>query len=211
MKKAKFKVGDRVIIKDGSKIKSFRGGWIKDMNSYIGKTCTISYVAGPNAIYDSYGYRMKEIDYAWDERGLELGEDKIIISIKGNVVKAEWNDDYATARCNPEDDFNVKTGTMIALERLFKMKDEIKEGDTVIITNTGHSYTTYTNWVTRNIEDRTLIAEYRYGETPLKGQEYEVVKIAKHLHYDDEIIYYIRNFSGCYLIGKKGIKKHASE
>lgn len=69
---SKFKVGDKVRILDGSDIKGYSGGWVDDMEKHIGKICTIERIL----IDGSIGYRMKEIGYMWDERGLELAEDK---------------------------------------------------------------------------------------------------------------------------------------
>lgn len=36
-----FKVGDKVRILDGSKNKSYYGGWASEMNAYVGKTYII--------------------------------------------------------------------------------------------------------------------------------------------------------------------------
>lgn len=204
MKESKFKVGDKVVIKDGSNIKHYEGGWIKDMAEYIGRTCTISFVADREN--GDYAYRMKEIDYTWDERGLAPAEDKIIISKEGNKVTAKCNGLTGIARCNPEDVFEFKTGAILAIERLFADMDKIKEGDSVVVTNTGCTYSTYTSWVVDNIKDKVLIAQYKYGETPVKGEKFCVKKVAKHGRWYDDLAY-ISGVSGCYLIGLEGLKK----
>ena len=41
---AKFKVGDRVRILDGSSIEKYTGIWDEKMSDYIGKTSEIKYV-----------------------------------------------------------------------------------------------------------------------------------------------------------------------
>ena len=204
MKESKFKVGDKVIIKDGSKIKNYQGGWIRDMAEYVGRICTISFVAHRSD--NSYAYRMKEIDYTWDERGLAPADETIIISKEGNKVTAKCNGLTGIARCNPEDVFEYKTGVMLAIERLFADMDSIKEGDSVVVTDTGHTYSTYTSWVIENIKNKELIAKYKYGETPVKGEKFHVEKIAKHGGWND-MVAFISGISGCYLIGLKGLKK----
>lgn len=206
MKEAKFKVGDRVIIKDGKNIGNYRGGWIKAMNEAVGKVYTISFVADPTEFYGSYGYRMKEIDYTWDERGLVLADETIIISIKGNKVTANYNGNQGIARCNPEDYFDIKTGTFLALERLFADMGRIKEGDWVEVIDPGYAYTTLPKWVSENIKDKRKIAEYRYGQAPEKFMEGTVLKIAKHTTFDEDIAYF-EGYNGCYVIGMKGLKK----
>lgn len=206
MKEKKFKVGDKVIIKDGSKIKNYEGGWIKDMSEYIGRTCTISHVCCYNACTDTYGYRMKEIDYTWDERGLALADETIIISIEGKKVTANYKGRSGIARCNPEDDFELKKGVVLAVERLIADMNRIKEGDWVEIVDPGQAYTTLPKWVAENIKDKEKIAEYRYGESAPKYLEGNVLKIAKHTRFDEDIAY-VEGHNGCYVINIKGLKK----
>lgn len=85
---AKFKIGDKVRILDGSKIENYTGSWASrgSMDSYIGTIQTISDIdkqwSGGRVSYD-----MKGIDYAWDERGLELVTEKKQPKFKvGNIV-----------------------------------------------------------------------------------------------------------------------------
>ena len=66
---AKFKVGDKVRILDGSKIEDYTGNWTDSMKSYIGEIYTI------NRVFIHGGkpaYNLKNSCYTWDERGLEL-------------------------------------------------------------------------------------------------------------------------------------------
>lgn len=67
---AKFKVGDKVKILDGSKIKDYEGSWVDSMEKYINKVFTIRMIDEKNGTEPRY--LMKEIPYIWDERGLEL-------------------------------------------------------------------------------------------------------------------------------------------
>lgn len=142
---AKFKVGDKVRILDGSNIKNYRGGFTFDMKHYIGETATIRGVSEREPI----GYYLKEYSYIWDERGLELAKpETIVIYRKGNEVIAldKSTGKKATARCCPEDTFNFETGAKLAFERLigedkptyYNGKIIFTKGDDVF--KTGHIY-----------------------------------------------------------------------
>ena len=125
---SKFKVGDKVRILDGSRINDYFGGWIDSMNKYIGRVYTIESVPKKSRGTGYCGYRMKEIGYVWDERGLGRTEDKlknqkIVITYDGKTTTAKLFDGKqviktATARCCPSDEFDFNIGASIALERL---------------------------------------------------------------------------------------------
>jgi hypothetical protein len=69
----KFKVGDKVKVLDGKNIPNYTFGW--GMNRHIGNVYTIKKV--DETISDGrIGYRMEECLCTWDERGLELVEEK---------------------------------------------------------------------------------------------------------------------------------------
>ena len=67
---AKFKVGDKVKILDGSNIEDYEGSWVNSMKKYVNKVFTIRMIDEINVTEPRYF--MKEIPYIWDERGLEL-------------------------------------------------------------------------------------------------------------------------------------------
>lgn len=67
MSKPKFKVGDKVRILDGSKIKNYIGGWADGMERFIGEIVTIQSVFQRSSMSNSY--HIKEHLYTWDERG----------------------------------------------------------------------------------------------------------------------------------------------
>ena len=70
---AKYKVGDKVRILDGSNIKGYIGIWVSDgMEEYVGRILTISHIISD----DNNGvlYKMQDAYFAFDERGLELAE-----------------------------------------------------------------------------------------------------------------------------------------
>lgn len=126
---AKFKVGDKVRILDGSKIKNYSGGWNnKHMSDHIGEVHKITHIDeewgdSPCAAY------MLDIEgicrhARWDERGLELvNEQKIVITTDGKTTTATLYDGRqkiksAEAKCAPTDEFNFKYGAALALSRL---------------------------------------------------------------------------------------------
>lgn len=87
----------------------------------------------------------------------------------------------ATAKCDPEDEFSLSMGVALAMDRLNKelSKGKIEVGDKVKIKNSGLSYSTYTTWINKNINNVGLAACYVYGQIPkLDETEYIVKAIA---------------------------------
>ena len=64
----KYKVGDTVIILDGSDIADYTGGFILEMKEQVGRVATVreafQFKSGRPA------YRLSKIAFTWDERGL---------------------------------------------------------------------------------------------------------------------------------------------
>lgn len=85
-----------------------------------------------------------------------------------------------TSRCAPEDEFSLSMGVALAMDRLNKQLDEerdgIKVGDRVKIKDEGLSYTTYTDWIKKNIKDVGLVACYAYCQIPEANDTVYVVK-----------------------------------
>jgi hypothetical protein len=205
MKEAKFKIGDVVRILDGSKIKDFRCGYMSDMKNRIGEVHKISKVVRPFDSSEFPGYRFDDgTEYTWDERCLEKVDELYVVSVSGRNVFVLGKGKLGKARCNPEDKFDLAKGISLALDRMNDVV--IKEGDLVEVVNPGFAYTTLCQWVTENIEDKTKIAKYKYGESVSKYMEGYVLKIAKHPIFDDYIAY-VEGNNGCYVIGIKGLKK----
>lgn len=131
---AKFKIGDKVEILDGSKIKNYTGNFTLPMKNYIGKTMKIAEI---NTRYEGRtAYCMTETGYMWDERGLKLATDnnkKIIITSNGKTTTAKLYDGkniikIAKAKCSPEDEFDFNTGALIAFGRLTDSELKFEEG-----------------------------------------------------------------------------------
>ena len=122
---SKFKVGDKVRILDGSKINNYEGGWITKMGRYVGEIHEISNVEYLSS--DSTRYRLEDIAYVWDERGLErCGNETIVIYRKGNEVIAldKRTGKKAIAKCSPEDTFDFNVGAKLAFDRLMNVNKE---------------------------------------------------------------------------------------
>lgn len=126
---AKFKVGDKVRILDGSKIENYTGNWMCVMNKYINTIATITEVVDcSSSSQDSTAYIVSGISrirkYFFDERGLELVETRNIhmpdiIGYKYNentaVTIIEWSDGTkTTVRAENPDTADPHTGFVTA-------------------------------------------------------------------------------------------------
>ncbi len=132
MSKAKFKVGDKVRILDGSKIKDYTGGWC--MGNHIGEIHTIKSV-NTNSYGRRIGYRFTDIECVYDERGLApVKPETIVIYRNGDEVIAldKSTGKKAVAKCSPKDEFDFSIGAKLAFERLFRDPHEFKVGDKII-------------------------------------------------------------------------------
>lgn len=145
MSKPKFKVGDRVRILDGSKIKGYAGGWFSHLARRVGEIATIKRLSP--ASFSKNAYHLEEFPYNWDERGLELVKpEKIIIYRNGAEVVAKNTATGKTgaARCNPADEFDFNTGAKLAFERLTNpepVKPKYYTGKVVCIDSKTSSFT----------------------------------------------------------------------
>lgn len=209
MKEAKFKVGDKVRILNGSKIENYTAGWARPMAAQIGQIATVkTYKSWGNNI----GYQMKEFGCWWDERGLELVKMPIVhIWCEGNKVCAKnvLNGKTAFARCSPEDKFDFLTGAKLALERLDKIGKPLAVGDEVRVIDTGEIYPKNWRWVCENVKDDSLKARWAYGvEFYPKVKKLDEKFIVRAIA-DDKV--YIEHdnfgFGACHLIGLKGLER----
>lgn len=132
-----------------------------------------------------------------------------------------------TAKCAPEDEFNLSMGVALAMDRLNKQLskelDGIKVGDKVKIKNGGLSYTTYTNWIKKNIDSVSLAACYAYSQIPEANNTVYVVKAiapwnTKYEENKDKKLVYIQSYfrfqdgkvsdnEVCYLMRIDGLEK----
>ena len=85
--------------------------------------------------------------------------------------------------------------------------DEITIGCTVEVIDAGMSYTTYAEWVDKNVDNPEDKVRYNYGIDPRKGLVGKVIAIAPHLSTNDRNLVYFKCADGCYLINAEGVKK----
>lgn len=102
----------------------------------------------------------------------------------------------ATARCAPEDEFSLSMGVALAMDRLSKKLDNgIKVGDKVKIKDCGLSYTTYVNWIAKNVDNVKLAACYAYETIPERDDtEYVVKAIAPWGNEDSPKLAYVQRY-----------------
>lgn len=133
----KFKVGDKVIILDGSKIKNYTGTWSAEgMKKFVDEVRTVRSVHPEK--HGRVSYYLEGLIFKWDERGLELVEkkcefketlpQKIVITTDGKRTTAVLYDGKkrikkTSAVCNDDDTFDFMTGAKIACERLTEEKE----------------------------------------------------------------------------------------
>lgn len=139
---------------------------------------------------------------------------------KRNVVAKFKDEDghvIATgkARCHIDDMpvFNVLTGAKIAFSRAEeKIKEPIKVDDIVTLKDGDWCIPTYEDWVNENLTSSQAL-RYAYGMTPVKTMygelvEYKVIKIAKHLSFEEYTLYAIENTRGeIYIVEEEGLER----
>lgn len=143
--KYKFNIGDRVRVLDGSKIKDYTGGWC--MKDTIGKEGVITDCV---EIKKLPAYKIKFDDKSlgcnewcdFDERGLVpvgININFLIIGKKVILCARNSNGEVITteARCHPDDEFDLKTGMNIALDRLLA-EISLYNGKVVCVENNEH-------------------------------------------------------------------------
>lgn len=129
----------------------------------------------------------------------------------------------ATSQCAPEDEFSLSMGVALAMDRLNKKLSEefdgIKVGDKVRIKDCVLSYTTYVDWITKNVDDVKLVTCYAYESMPRADETTYVVKAIAPWGTDknDPMLAFVQRyfvFNGkidtnqpCYLIDIDGLEK----
>lgn len=157
-------------------------------------------------------------------------EGSYTVRVTGNLVEALkvykkevdghtcYKKSSAQAKCDPEDEFSLSMGVALAMDRLNKElgKDKIEVGDKVKIKNRDLSYTTYTSWIKKNIDDVGLAACFVYGQIPYEDDAVYVVKAIApwdtNTEYNvNKMLAYVQKCFAfnepCYLIGVDGLEK----
>ena len=140
------------------------------------------------------------------------------LTIEGKTVSiTDSSGRTKTANCTPDDTFNLGEGVNLAMSRLHDKT--IRVGDIVKVTRPGLCYTTYVEWIERNVKSIREAALYRYNESIEAGGEYRVLYMAEHgrssvdgvLCYIQEYNVYpsgnVEDYAPCYLINIKGVEK----
>lgn len=112
-------------------------------------------------------------------------------------------------------------GVALAMDRLSKElgKSKIEVGDKVKIKNYSLSYTTYVDWIAKNVNDIKLAACYDYNTLPkMGGEEYIVKAVAPWKNDSNNMLAYIQRYykfitdkvsdnQPCYLVRINGLEK----
>lgn len=145
MAKAKFNIGDRVMVLDGKGIDDYTGFFVGEMKKYIGNKYTVKSIRKyPEG---KFGYYLEGAGcFVFDERGLK-STDKQTIEIYrdgketigrldegGNTVK------QAVAKCCPQDRYDFKTGAGIVLDRLFEPESQKYNARLVCVNENGGTF-----------------------------------------------------------------------
>lgn len=173
--KFKFNVGDKVRVLDGSKIEDYAGGWCMKEVVYKEAIITNHFISTPKKL-PSYNLKFYDRDfkrydsYTFDERGLELTPISIQCLIVGRKVflcMRNSDDKIITseARCHPDDEFDLKTGMNIALDRLLE-KTSLYNGKVVCVENNGHMRFGFTKGKIYTIANGEI--EDDYGMRPFR-------------------------------------------
>lgn len=178
---SKFKVGDKVRILDGSKIKDYTGGWCGSLKLYTGHNSTVIDVmdfADGRVGYKLYGTGK----LVFDERSLKHAEhETIVIYRKDNEVIAldKRTGKKAIAKCSPEDTkaaFNIVFGTGVK-----EVKRRAKKGDYVKIVKEFEKYGDFSKGdILQIIDNKDGLARYGYDRYDfLCDDEYIVLECYK--------------------------------
>ena len=120
----------------------------------------------------------------------------------GNPLKIEKVDK------TPQGVFYTCSNRFLYNEQMLKFyDDEITIGCTVEVTDAGKSYTSYAEWVDKNVDNAEYKVRYNYGVDPKEGFVGNVIAIAPHLSINDRNLVYFKRGGECYLINATGVKK----
>lgn len=221
-KVVKFKVGDRVRVKDGLITYNKYNGLtlLADMNR-PDKVLKITHVSERDTTnrYDCDNY------YTYDEEMLELSNgfrvgDIVTVNLDtfvgrqygGLTLHKDMAQYGRRLVINGIDEtregnfYHCSNGYSYREQMLKRYDDEITIGCTVEVTDADGSYTTYAEWVDKNVDNPEDKVRYDYGVAPRKGLVGKVIAIAPHCWDDRNLVYFERD-DKCYLINVTGVKK----
>ena len=140
------------------------------------------------------------------------------LTIEGKTISiTDSSGRTKTANCAPDDTFNLGEGVNLAMSRLHDKT--IHVGDIVKVVCPGRCYTTYVDWIERNVRTIREAILYRYDECIEAGGKYRVLYMAEHSEFRaDNVLCYVQkydvfpngridDYAPCYLINIKGVEK----
>ena len=140
------------------------------------------------------------------------------LTIEGKTITITDSSGHTkTANCAPDDTFNLGEGVNLAMNRLHDKT--IRVGDIVKVTRPGLCYTTYVEWIERNVKSIREAALYKSYESIETDGRYRVLYVAEHGGiFDDDVLCYVQkyvvypsgnvdDYASCYLINIKGVEK----
>lgn len=113
----KYNVGDKVRVREDLVVNLDYGNdtFTVDMKKYSGKTMIVDEITSKN----KYKLKGDVGRYNWTDEMLEdVDMDKIEIIVNGNKTIAKKDGKVGIAKCSPEDEFDIFTGTRLAIDRL---------------------------------------------------------------------------------------------
>ena len=131
-----------------------------------------------------------------------------LIQDNGFSVGKEKGELKACSEMNCGDcEFSLHNCTEELLNYLLE-DDEIKLYEIVEVINNTECYTTFTEWIEKNVTSNFHRYLYDIDKVPSNGMKCKVIYKGKAL-YRDEMLYYIKDLTTgrCYLTSEKGIKK----
>lgn len=152
--KFKYKVGEKVMVLDGSDAPHYAAGWIEPMNRYVGKTLE---VMRQEAVFGSPVYKLVDGGgWSYDERYLAppasvspTTSDRIVVYIDKKdpskvVAKDVSTGKTGVAKCSPEDTFDFYVGARLAMDRLLGVEENKFSVGQLVIGNEGANRYTIT-------------------------------------------------------------------
>lgn len=223
-KVVKFKVGDRVRVKDGLiNYNKYNGlTLLADMNR-PDKVLKIIHVSerGTTNRYDCDNHYTYDEEMLESSNGFRVGD---VVTVDLNATVGRQYDGLTLLKgmaeygirlvINGIDEtkegnfYHCSNGYSYREQMLKHYDDEITIGCKIEVTDSGRSYTTYADWVDENISDSTEKVRYDYGISAEDGFIGTVIAIAPHQTDKTRKLVYFRHEDKCYLINAEGVRKY---
>jgi hypothetical protein len=205
-KVTKFKVGDKVRILDGSKIKDYTGGFVYEMKQNIGKLATIASIEMRG---ERYCYFLVEYGCIYDERGLELANKlnkSLTITTSDSTTTLTDGTHTTTINRYYTDKHDERVAIDYVVKKYYDELNEIdrvsktpKVGDKVKVVDKELTYDTYKQWLVKNNISIESALKWSNGELPRNGVIFEIIMIV-----ENHVL--IENDRECFIIDIKGIE-----